>query len=83
MVTHVDAEDLLTGERRHCNTAYFTFVLVDERGAYVRDARIEPLLPGSPEELARYHAAGRRRHVRLQHKTATSPLVDSILKYPG
>ncbi|OYV73376.1 MAG: acyl-CoA thioesterase, partial [Gemmatimonadetes bacterium 21-71-4] len=50
----VEAEDLLTGRRRHTNSCYLTFVAVDRNG---RPVEIPALQPETPAELRRYEAA--------------------------
>ena len=58
----VSAENPLTGERREANTAYFTFVAVDES---YRKTAVPPLEPETKEEQDRYEAALHRRDLRL------------------
>ena len=58
----VRAENNLTGARRHSNTAYLTFVAVDDAGA---PTPVPPVEPQCDAEQARYDAAGRRRELRL------------------
>lgn len=57
----VDAENLLTGKRRHTNTCYLTFVAIDEAG---RPTRVPPLDPRTNEEKQREREGARRREVR-------------------
>ena len=59
---NVWAEDTVTGERRKCNKAYYTFVAVDQNG---RPIPVPPLKAQTDEEIARFDAAGRRRELRL------------------
>lgn len=61
----VTAEDLLTGTRTHANTAYLTFVAIDEHGRPVPVQGIEPV---SLDEKRRYEDAMQRRELRLQHR---------------
>mgnify|MGYP002628607494 CR=1 FL=1 len=56
------AEDTSTGERRHCNRAFYTFVAVDQSG---RPIPIPPVAPETEEERERHAAAARRRELRL------------------
>lgn len=63
----VEAEELLSGRRRHTNSCYLTFVAVDRNG---RPIEIPPLIPESPDELRRFQAAEQRRKVRLQEREA-------------
>lgn len=69
----VAAENLMTGEKRHCNTAFFTFVAVDESGRYLSTVQVPPLIPSAPSEFDEYHAAAVRRSIRLEHKAAGAP----------
>lgn len=59
----VESENLKTGERRHTNTAYVSFVAVDRDG---RPIPVPELVPETDEEKARYAAAERRRARRLE-----------------
>jgi acyl-CoA hydrolase len=56
------AENPREGTRRRCNTAYYTFVGVDDDGQPVR---VPPVDPQTREQKERYDAAGRRRELRL------------------
>ncbi len=58
----VEAEDLLTGVKRHTNSCYLTFVALDERG---RPAPVPPVVPETAEERRRYQAAEARRAQRM------------------
>jgi len=58
----VTAENLQSGEKRKCNTAYYTFVAVDQSG---RPIPVNPLTPESEWELKHFDAALRRREMRL------------------
>jgi len=62
----VEMEERETGTRRHCASAYLTFVALDDQG---RPTPVPALLPETPEELARQAAAERRRAVRLAHRS--------------
>jgi acyl-CoA hydrolase len=64
---HVEAEDLITGRRRHTNSAYLTFVAVDRNG---RPIEVPPLVPETPEQVRRYAAAEERRRRRLEERAA-------------
>ncbi|MGB2867670.1 MAG: acyl-CoA thioesterase [Bacteroidota bacterium] len=64
----VTKEDLLTGEQRQTNSAYLTFVALDERGTPVATP---PIRPVTQEEKRRYRDAARRRQSRLQHSKRT------------
>jgi acyl-CoA hydrolase len=63
----VEAENLMTGERRHTNSCYVTFVAIDENH---RPVRIPPVEPETDDEKRRYLAAQERRRRRLEERTA-------------
>lgn len=50
----VEAEDPLTGERRHCTSAHFNFVALDENN---NPTAVPPLLVETPEEKREYQIA--------------------------
>jgi len=61
----VEAEDLLTGRRRHTNSCYLTFVAIDREG---RPIEVAPLIPETPQEMRRFLAAQERRRRRLEER---------------
>jgi len=61
----VEAEELLTGRRRHTNSCYLTFVAVDRNG---RPIEVPDLLPETPDEKRRYQAATERRARRTEER---------------
>ena len=61
----VETERPETGEKRHTNTAYLTFVALDEDG---RPCQIPPLLSETPDEERRAREAQTRRRLRLQER---------------
>lgn len=61
----VEAENVLSGQRRHTNTCYVTYVAVDERG---RPAPVPPVLPETEAEKRRYAAAEARRKHRVKER---------------
>ncbi len=61
----VTKEDLLTGKRTHTNSAYLTFVAIDEEG---RPVPVPLIKPQTSEERRRYRDAARRRSQRLLHR---------------
>ncbi|MBK6305976.1 MAG: acyl-CoA thioesterase [Gemmatimonadetes bacterium] len=63
----VEAEDMLTGQRRHTNSAYLTFVAIDRNG---RPVEIAQLATESEEETRRAGAAQDRRRRRLEERQA-------------
>ena len=61
----VEAENAVTGEVRHTNTAYLTMVCVDEKGEPVP---VPPLEVEGPEEERRQREAEVRRRNRLAER---------------
>ena len=61
----VEAEDLQTGNRRHTNSCYLTFVAVDRSG---RPIEVPELKPETPDEIRRNQAAVERRRRRLEER---------------
>jgi acyl-CoA hydrolase len=61
----VDAENPLTGEIRHTNTAYLTMVALDDDG---HPAPVPPLLATTPDEQRRMREAELRRANRLAER---------------
>jgi acyl-CoA hydrolase len=68
----VEAEDMISGYRRHTNSAYLTFVAVDGAG---RPVEVPELVPETAEERRRYAAAQERRRRRLEERTAEAEAV--------
>ena len=56
----VEAEDLLTGDVRHTNSAYFVMVALDDEGSPVNVDDVEP----ATDDERRRHAAAHERHER-------------------
>jgi acyl-CoA hydrolase len=61
----VEAENPLTGESRHTNTAYLTMVALDATG---RPSPVPPLATSTPTEQRRAHEAEIRRANRLTER---------------
>lgn len=61
----VEAENFLTGERRHTASAYLTFVSLDREG---EPAAVPPLIFKSEEEKRRNREAEERRKIRLEER---------------
>jgi acyl-CoA hydrolase len=61
----VEAEELLSGRRRHTNSCYLTFVAVDRNG---RPIEVPAVVAETPDEVRRFQAAERRREVRLAER---------------
>jgi acyl-CoA hydrolase len=68
----VEAENLVTGVKRHTNSCYLTYVAIDEAG---HPTEVPPVVAETPEEERRYKAAERRRALRIEHaaRKATAP----------
>ncbi|MEO8088401.1 MAG: acyl-CoA thioesterase [Bacteroidota bacterium] len=64
MEVYIDVweEDRVTGEKKKCNEAIYTFVAVDQNGAPLP---VPELVPESEEEIKRYGGALRRRQLAL------------------
>lgn len=60
-----EVEDYRTGDIRHVNTAYLTFVAIDEFG---RGVAVPEIVPHSEDEKRRYEAAQARRDLRLARR---------------
>lgn len=61
----VKAENLLTGETTHTNTAYFVYVALDEKG---HPAPVAPLLLETEAEHRQWEAAQERQAYRLAQR---------------
>jgi len=61
----VTAENVISGEVTHTNTAYFVYVALDENG---RPVPVPPLALETEEEKARFERAADRQAQRLQHR---------------
>ncbi len=62
----VEVEDFKTGEKKHSNSAYFTFVSVDS-DTY-KKVPVAPIIPETDEEKKWYNDALLRREQRLNQK---------------
>jgi acyl-CoA hydrolase len=60
-----DVEDIRTGDTRHVNTAYLTFVAIDDIG---KGVRVPESIPQTEDEKRRFLAAGTRRELRLARR---------------
>ena len=63
----VVAENPITGQRTHTNTAYLVYVSIGEDG---KPAPVPPLLAENPAEKARMESARQRHERRLAERTA-------------
>jgi len=61
----IEAENLLTGQRRHTNSCYVTFVAIDGHG---RPSPVPPLVLETEEERRRHAGAAARRRRRLEER---------------
>ena len=61
----IEAENMLTGRRRHTNSCYVTFVAIDTNG---RPTEVPSLVIETPEEQRRYDAAAVRRARRVEER---------------
>ena len=61
----VEAEDLLTGEVRHTNSAYFVMVALDDEGC---PTAVPPIRPETADEQRRAREAQLRRDNRLAER---------------
>jgi len=61
----IEAEHLVTGERRHTNSCYVTFVAIDADGQPVP---VRPLLLETEDDRRRHAAAAARRRLRLEER---------------
>lgn len=64
-----EAEDLMSGERRHIASAYLTYVGLDPE---MKPRKIPPLVPETAEEKRRNREALARREARLAEKKSES-----------
>jgi uncharacterized protein (TIGR00369 family) len=61
----VEAEDPLTGDKTHTNTAYVVYVALDQDG---RPTEVPPLIAESEEERERMAKGHRRQEARLSRQ---------------
>lgn len=61
-----EAEDILTGQRRHIASAYLTYVALGEDGL---PKEVPPIILESQDEIRRNREAGARRKVRLSERS--------------
>jgi acyl-CoA hydrolase len=58
-------EHLITGEKRHTNSCYVTYVALDDKG---RPSAVPPIVPETPDEKRRYERAAKRRTSRVMER---------------
>jgi acyl-CoA hydrolase len=61
----VEAEDPLTGDKTHTNTAYVVYVALDENG---RPTPVPPLIPETDQERERLARGQKRQEARLSRQ---------------
>lgn len=61
----VIAENVLTGDKRHTNSCYVTYVALDENG---RPTEVPAIVPQTPDEKRRYERAAKRRANRVMER---------------
>ena len=59
------AENVLSGDKRHTNSCYITYVALDGQGV---PTEIPPILPETADEKRRYDRAAQRRASRLMDR---------------
>jgi uncharacterized protein (TIGR00369 family) len=61
----VIAENVLTGERRHTNSCYLTYVALDDHG---HPTQVPAIVPETVDEKRRYDRAAKRRATRVMDR---------------
>jgi acyl-CoA hydrolase len=61
----VIAENVISGEQRHTNSCYVTYVALDENG---QPSPVPPVVPETPDEKRRYDRAAQRRASRVMDR---------------
>jgi acyl-CoA hydrolase len=59
------AENVLSGEKRHTNSCYITYVALDEQGV---PTEVPKLVPETADEKRRYDRAAKRRASRMMDR---------------
>ena len=59
------AENVLSGDRRHTNSCYVTYVALDVDG---NPTGVPPIVPETPDEKRRYERAAKRRANRVMER---------------
>ncbi len=67
ITVNVIAENLLTGDRTHTNSAYLVYVALDDRG---KPTPVPPLTPETDEEVRRFAEGQKRQEHRISQKRA-------------
>ncbi|HTR20284.1 MAG TPA: acyl-CoA thioesterase [Gemmatimonadales bacterium] len=61
----VVTENVLSGEKRHTNSCYVTYVALDENG---QPTEVPPIVPETADEKRRYERAAQRRASRVMER---------------
>ena len=61
----VVAENVLTGNKRHTNSCYLTYVALDDRG---EPTPVPPVVPETADEKRRHDRAAQRRAARVMER---------------
>jgi acyl-CoA hydrolase len=59
------AENVLSGDKRHTNSCYVTYVALNDKG---EPAEVPPIVPETPDEKRRYERAAKRRANRVMER---------------
>jgi acyl-CoA hydrolase len=59
------AENVISGEKRHTNSCYVTFVALDDQGV---PTRVAPVVPETADEKRRFDRAAKRRATRVMDR---------------
>jgi len=59
------AENVISGEKRHTNSCYVTFVALDDKN---EPTPVPPIVPETPDEKRRYDRAAQRRATRVMDR---------------
>jgi acyl-CoA hydrolase len=59
------AENVMTGDKRHTNSCYLTYVALDDAG---QPTPVPPVVPETPDEKRRYDRAAQRRATRVMDR---------------
>jgi len=59
------AENVLSGEKRHTNSCYVTYVALDDKG---EPTPVASIVPETPDEKRRYDRAAQRRATRVMDR---------------
>lgn len=72
----VEAQNIQTGQIKHCNSSYFTMIAKDNQTG--QPVAVPRLLLQSKEEVMRYLKAAERIHVRKQKPASAEPFAGCL-----